>query len=44
MPGTEPNAPAFLDLLFRARPGDSEAFREVVVTSWSHIFLIVGGE
>jgi hypothetical protein len=44
MPGAEPNAALLLDLLFRADPGDSDPFRKVVVTSWSHFCGVAGGE
>jgi len=44
MPGAEPIAGLLLNLTFRADPGDSEAFRKVVVTSWSHFSGVAGGE
>jgi hypothetical protein len=44
MPGAEPIAPLLLDLLFRARPGDSEAFRKVLVASWCHFAGVEGGQ
>jgi hypothetical protein len=44
MPGAEPNAALLLDLPFRAHPGDSEAFRKVVVSFWSHYCGVAGGE
>jgi hypothetical protein len=44
MPGAEPNAALPLDLPFRADPADSDPFRKVVVTSWSHFCGVAGGE
>jgi hypothetical protein len=44
MPGAEPNTALLLDLTFRARPDDSDPFRKVVVTSWSHFCGVAGGE
>jgi len=44
MPGAEPIAPLTLDLPFRARPGDSEAFRKVLVASWCHLGGVESGQ
>jgi hypothetical protein len=44
VPIAEPNPRLLLDLSFRADPGDSGPFREVVVASWSHFCGVAAGE
>lgn len=44
VPIAEPNPWLSLESPFRVHPGDSSLFREVVVTSWSHIWVVAVGE
>jgi hypothetical protein len=44
VPIAEPNPRLLLESPFRARPGDSSPFREVVVASWSHFWVVAVGE